>query len=72
MSESPAHNYKRLHVDFWECDTVIRANHMQAVVMVVEGKSVYGVMAKVLNKTAYMVDSAKLKVSSQLKPRSRR
>ena len=42
----------------WECDTVIGANHKQAIVTVVERKSGYAVMAKVSNKTADLVGSA--------------
>jgi IS30 family transposase len=58
LSERPAHIDKRLQVGHWECDTVIGANHKQAIVTVVERKSGYAVMAKVSNKTADLVDSA--------------
>jgi IS30 family transposase len=34
-------------VGHWECETVIGAGHKQAIVMVVERKSGYAVMAKV-------------------------
>ena len=42
----------------WEGDTVIGANHRQAIVTVVERKSVYAVIAKVRNKTADLVGAA--------------
>ena len=42
----------------WEGDTVIGANHRQAIVTVVERKSGYAVIAKVRNKTADLVGAA--------------
>ena len=50
LSERPAFIDKRLQVGHWECDTVIGANHKQAIVTVVERKSGYAVMAKVSNQ----------------------
>ena len=60
-----AHNQGRQQVGHWECDTVIGANHKQAIVTVVERKSGYAVMAKVSNKTADMVGAANIEA---LKP----
>ncbi len=58
LSERPAHIDKRLQVGHWECDTVLGANHKQAIVTVVERKSGYAVMAKVSNKTSDFVGAA--------------
>ena len=58
LSERPAHINKRFQVIYWECDTVIGANHKQAIVTVVERKSGYAIMAKVSNNTADFVGSA--------------
>jgi IS30 family transposase len=52
LSERPAHIEGRQQVGHWECDTVIGANHKQAIVTVVERKSGYAVMAKVSNKNS--------------------
>ena len=49
----------------WECDTVIGASHKGAVVTMVERKSGYAVLAKVVNKTSDLVSSA---IVSNLKP----
>jgi IS30 family transposase len=69
LSERPAHIDKRLQVGHWECDTVIGANHKQAIVTVVERKSGYAVMAKVSNKTADLVGAAIIEALSPLKAR---
>jgi len=69
MSERPAHIDKRLQVGHPECDTVIGANHKQAIVTVVERKSGYAVMAKVSNKTADLVGAAIIEALSPLKAR---
>jgi IS30 family transposase len=61
LSERPAHVEGRKQVGHWECDTVIGANHKQAIVTVVERKSGYAVMAKVSNKTADLVGQAIIK-----------
>ena len=58
LRERPAHIDKRLQVGRWECDTVIGANHKQAIVTVVERKCGYAVMAKVSNKTTDFIGSA--------------
>ena len=58
LSERPAHIEGRKQVGHWECDTVIGANHKQAIVTVVERKSGFAVMAKISNKTAGLVGSA--------------
>lgn len=65
LSERPAHIEERLQVGHWECDTVIGANHKQAIVTVVERKSGYAVIAKVSNKTSDLVGAAIIKA---LKP----
>ena len=52
VSERPAHIEGRKQVGHWKCDTVIGANHKQAIVTVVERKSGYTVIAKVSNKTS--------------------
>ena len=58
LSERPAHIEDRKQVGHWEGDTVIGANHKQAIVTVVERKSGYAVKAKVENKTADLVGEA--------------
>jgi IS30 family transposase len=65
LSERPAHIEGRKQIGHWECDTVIGANHKQAIVTVVERKSGYAVIAKVSNKTADLVGAA---IISMLKP----
>ena len=67
LSERPAHIDKRLQVGHWECDTVIGANHKQAIVTVVERKSGYAVIAKVSNKTSDLVGSAIIGAHKPLK-----
>ena len=52
LSERPAHLEGREQPNHWERDTVIGANHKQAIVTVVERKSGYAVIAEVSNKTA--------------------
>jgi IS30 family transposase len=69
LSERPAHIEVRQKVGHWECDTVIGANHKQAIVMVVERKSGYAVMAKVSNKTADLVGAAIIEALNPLKAR---
>ena len=61
LSERPAHIEGRQQVGHWECDTVIGANHKQAIVTVVERKRGYTVIAKVSNKTADLVGQAIIK-----------
>lgn len=65
LSERPAHIEERKQIGHWECDTVIGANHKQAIVTVVERKSGYAVIAKVSNKTADLVGAA---IISMLQP----
>ena len=65
LSERPAHVEGRKQVGHWECDTVIGANHKQAIVTVVERKSGYALITKVSNKTADLVGAA---IISMLKP----
>ena len=65
LSERAVHIEGRKQIGHWECDTVIGANHKQAIVTVVERKSGYAVIAKVSNKTADLVGAA---IISMLKP----
>ena len=65
LSERPAYIESRKQIGHWECDTVIGAKHIGAIVTVVERKSGYAVIAKVSNKTADLVGSA---IISMLKP----
>ena len=65
LSERPVHIEGRKQVGHWYCDSVIGANYEQAIVMVVERKSGYAVIAKVSNKTADLVGAA---IISMLKP----
>lgn len=58
ISERPQHIEARSQVGHWEGDTVIGAHHKQAVVTLVERKSGYAVLSKVINKTADLVSGA--------------
>ena len=69
LSERPAHIEGRRIVGHWECDTVIGANHKQAIVTVVERKSGYAVMAKVSNKTADLVSHPIIKALTPFEAR---
>jgi IS30 family transposase len=55
ISERPAYIEERAQVGHWEGDTVIGANHQQAIVTLVERKSGYAVLSKVTNKTSDLV-----------------
>ena len=65
LSERPGYVEDRKHVGHWEGDTVIGANHKQAIVTMVERKSGYAVIEKVANKTADLVSAA---IVNRLKP----
>lgn len=65
LSERPAHIEGRKQTGHWECDTVIDANHKQAIVTVVQRKSGFAVISKVSNKTSDLVGTA---IISALKP----
>jgi len=69
LSERLARVEGRKQVGHWECDTVIGANHKQAIVTVVERKSEYAVMAKVSNKTVDLVSQAIIKALSPFEAR---
>ncbi|MDH4449487.1 MAG: IS30 family transposase [Rhodoferax sp.] len=69
LSERPAHIEERKQIGHWECDTVIGANHKQAIVTVVERKSGYAVIAKVSNKTADLVGDAIIQALKPLQAR---
>lgn len=68
ISERPAHIETRSQVGHWEGDTVIGAHHQQAVVTLVERKSGYALIAKVINKTADLVSAAIITKLSPLAP----
>jgi len=68
ISERPAHIETRSQVGHWEGDAVIGAAHKQAVVTLVERKSGYAVIAKVINKTADLVSSAIISKLSPMAP----
>jgi len=65
---SPVHIETRSQVGHWEGDTVIGAHHKQAVVTLVERKSGYVLIAKVINKTADLVSTAIINILSPLAP----
>jgi len=69
LSERPLHIEGRKQVGHWECDTVIGANHKQAIVTVVERKSGYAVIAKVANKTSDLVGAAIIRMLKPYKAR---
>jgi IS30 family transposase len=50
LGKRPAHVEARKQLGHWECDTVIGAKHKGAIVTMVERKSGYAVMARVVNK----------------------
>ena len=68
ISERPVHIETRSQVGHWEGDTVIGANHQQAVVTLVERKSGYALIAKVINKTSDLVSAAIITKLSPLAP----
>lgn len=65
ISERPSHIEQRKQVGHWEGDTVIGAAHKQAIVTLVERKSGFAVLAKVLHKSADLVGRA---IEEKLKP----
>ena len=58
ISEPPAYVEKRRQVGHWEGDTIIDANHKQAIVSLVEVKTGYAFLAKVFQKTSALVCSS--------------
>jgi IS30 family transposase len=68
ISERPAHIETRDQVGHWEGDTVIGAHHKQAVVTLVERKSGYALIAKVINKTSDLVSTAIINKLSPMAP----
>jgi IS30 family transposase len=68
-SKRPSHIEDRKQVGHWEGDTVIGAGRKQAIVTLVERKSVFAVLAKVSNKSADLVGRA---IEAKLKPLSSR
>ena len=58
LSERPLHIEARRQVGHWAYDTVIGASHKGTVVTMVERKSGYAVLVKVVNKTSELVSSA--------------
>ena len=65
IHDRPSYIEQRATIGHWEGDTVIGANHKQAIVTLVERKSGYAVLAKVTNKTAEAVSQA---IIDRLKP----
>ena len=65
MIERPGHVDVIKQLGHLECDTVIGAKHKGAIVNIVERKSGYAVVAKVVNKTSDLVGS---KIVDKLKP----
>ena len=65
---SPVHIETRAQVGHWEGYTVIGAHHKQAVVTLVERKSGYALIAKVINKTSDLVSTAIIKKLSPMAP----
>jgi IS30 family transposase len=65
ISKRPSHIEDRKQVGHWEGDTVIGAALKQAIVTLVERKSGFAVLAKVLNKFADLVGQA---IDAKLKP----
>ena len=72
LSERPAHIEGRQTVGHWKCETVLGANHTQAIVTVVERKSGYAVIANVQTRRRTWLARRTSKRSSRLKPGSRR
>ena len=69
LSERPAHIKGRKQIGHWESDTVIGANHKQAIVSVVERKSGFAVICKGSNKTSGLVGTAIISVLKPFKAR---
>jgi transposase, IS30 family len=65
LSERPLHIEARRQVGHWKCYIVIGASHKGVVVTMVERKSGYAVLEKVVNKTSELVSSA---IVSNLQP----
>ena len=65
ISDRPAHIEERRQIGHWEGDTLIGKSHKQAIISLVERKSGYAVLAKVVNKTAHLVSCA---IIDRLKP----
>ncbi len=64
IEQRPAIVEKRQRIGDWELDTVIGQNHKQALVTLVERKSRFTLMAKVIRKTADNVSTAIIKLLS--------
>ena len=65
ISERSSHIQDRKQVGHWEGDSVIGATHKQAIVALVERKSGFAVLAKVLNKSTDLVGRT---IEAKLKP----
>lgn len=68
ICERPGHIEERRQIGHWEGDTLIGKGHKHAIVSLVERKSGYAVLAKVVNKTADLVSTA---IIQRLKPISK-
>lgn len=62
IEQRPAHVEERLEIGHWEGDTIIGANHKQAIVTIVERKTGFTLMRKVERKTAANVRQACIKL----------
>mgnify|MGYP003596323242 CR=1 FL=1 len=67
ISERPTHVETREELGHWEGDTVIGANHKQALVTLVERKTGFTLIAKVEHKTAQLVRQACIKLLTPFK-----
>lgn len=65
IDERPKSIEERKTIGHWEGDTVIGANHQQALVTIVERKSRYTVIKKVNRKTAAEVSAATIELLAQ-------
>lgn len=67
ISERPTHIETREELGHWEGDTIIGANHKQALVTLVERKTGFTLIAKVERKTAQLVRQACIKLLTPFK-----
>jgi len=71
LSERPAQVKGRKQVGHWKCDTVIGANHKQAVVTVMERTSGYAIMTEVSNNMADLVSQTNIKALTPFEVRGK-
>lgn len=68
IGKRPVHIESRRRPGHWEGDTIIGANHKQAIVSLVERKTGYAVLAKVSRKTSDLVSSAIIQRLNEIAP----